>query len=254
MAYFAKGYNSMWRLYFELMDFFAGFIPNRTKREYVRRVKLYDYRKKFNALRQALPDTEFKHVRVIKGGWNIGFIIDNKYVCKIRKYYDKTIPVEKIMREKRITDAFARVVDIKIPKIDIVKSCGYTFYKYNFIPGKNLNRMSLRFITKHGWEFGIQLAKFIDAMHNTDPVEIQDLKNGDGNGWNHNDICNNIIIDTKKMRVVGLIDWEYSGWGTLETEFNNCTAFSEKMRKSGIGTVIQLEYYTLQKKRAQKKS
>lgn len=239
----------MWRIYFELCDFLAGLIPNRKMREDIRCRKLYDYRKKYNALRAALPKSEFKHVRVIKGGWNIGFIVANKYVCKIRKYHDKSVPDDKIKREKRITDAFQAIVPIRIPKIEIVKSHGYTFYKYDFIPGKNLNRMPLKTIVKHGWEWGKQLAQFIDAMHNSDPKEIADLKNDNGNGWNHNDICNNIIVDKKTMKIVGLIDWEYSGWGTLETEFNNCTAFSKKMQKSGIGVAIQLEYHAIQKKR-----
>ena len=238
----------MWRLYFELFDFLAGFIPNRKMREHIRRQKLYDYRKKLNALRHAIPTHEFKHVRVIKGGWNIGFIIDNKYVCKIRKFYNNSIPVEKIIREKRITDAFSPIVSIQIPKIDIVSSDGYTFYKYNFIPGKNLNRMPKRLIVKHGWELSKTLATFINAMHNSDPKEIADLKTGDGDGWNHNDICNNIIVNPKTMKIVGLIDWEYSGWGTLETEFNNCTAFSKKMHDSGIGVATQIEYHVMQKK------
>lgn len=238
----------MWRLYFEILDFLAGFIPSRKLREKIRRVDLYDYRKKYNALRSALPRAEFKRVRVIKGGWNIGFIVNNKYVCKIRKFYDKQIPIEKIMREKRITDAFGKIVPLKIPQIDIIESRGFTFYKYNFIPGKNLNRMSLKVISKNGWKWGRQLAEFIVAMHNADPAEIADLKTGEGDGWNHNDICNNIIVDMKTMDIVGLIDWEYSGWGTLETEFHNCTAFSKKMRESGIGTAIQIEYHVLKNK------
>lgn len=242
----------MWKLYFEVYDFLVRFIPGAARRATIRRKELYDYRKKYNALKRALPQVNFRHVRVIKGGWNIGFIVDNKYVCKIRKYYDKNTPVEKVMREKRITDAFAPIVPLRIPHIEIIKSDGYTFYKYDFIPGKNLNRFSLKTITENGWHWGKQLAEFIDAMHNADPAEISDLKSGDGDGWNHNDICNNIIVDKKTMDIVGLIDWEYSGWGTLETEFNNCTAFSKKMKESGIGTAIQLEYHVRQKKHAKK--
>lgn len=238
----------MWRLFFEVCDVLVGLIPKRAVREKIRRQELYDYRKKLNALRKTFPKKEFKHVRVIKGGWNIGFIVNNKYVCKIRKYYDGNIPVEKITREKRITDAFKNIVPIQIPKIDIVKSDGYTFYKYEFIPGANLNRMPLKKIQENAWELGKQIGEFIYKMHNADPIEIADLKTKSGDGWNHNDICNNIIIDKKTMKIVGLIDWEYSGWGTLETEFENCIHFSQKMRDSGIGTVIQLEYYVLQKK------
>lgn len=242
----------MWRIFFETCDFLTGFIPSRQVRERIRQQKLYDYRKKFNALRAAMPKSEFKHVRVIKGGWNIGFIINNTYVCKIRKFYDSSIPHDKIMREKRITDAFTPIVPFQIPKIDIIKSQGFTFYKYNFIPGKNLNRMPKSIIVEHGWKLSKQLASFIDAMHNNDPAEIADLKSGDGNGWNHNDICNNIIVNPKTMDIVGLIDWEYSGWGALETEFHNCTAFSKKMHESGIGAATQIEYHIMQKRKNKK--
>ena len=108
--------------------------------------------------------------------------------------------------------------------------------------------MPLRTIIKNGWRWGKQLAEFIDAMHNADPKEIKDLKSGDGDGWNHNDICNNIIVDKKTMKIVGLIDWEYAGWGKLETEFNNCVRFSKKIKKSGIGDIIKREYDKLQPK------
>ena len=238
----------MWRLYFEVCDFLAGLIPNRKLREKIRRMDLYDYRKKYNALRGALTNAEFKHVRVIKGGWNIGFIVDNKYVCKIRKHFDREIPTEKIMREKRITDAFADIVPLKILKIDILNADGYTFYKYNFIPGKNLNRMPLRTIVKYKKRWGKQIAGFINAMHNINPEQIEDLKDGNGDGWNHNDICNNIIVNKKTMKIVGIIDWEYSGWGKLETELENCVQFSEKMRKSGIGDETRREYEKLRAK------
>ena len=114
--------------------------------------------------------------------------------------------------------------------------------------------MSLKTIIKNGWRWGKQLAEFIDAMHNSDPAEIADLKGEDGDGWNHNDICNNIIVDKKTMNIVGIIDWEYSGWGTLDKEFHNCTAFSKKMQKSGIAAAIQLEYHVMQKRKSKKQS
>ncbi len=244
----------MWRLYFEFMDFIVGIIPNRKLREKIRKEDLYDYRKKFNALRAALPQNEFKHVRVIKGGWNIGFIVDNKYVCKIRKHFDKEISNEKIMREKRITDAFSKIVPLKIPTIELIQTKGFTFYKYNFIPGKNLNRMSCKTIGDNGWKLSQQMAEFIDAMHNSDPAEIADLKSANGDGWNHNDICNNIIINPKTMDIIGLIDWEYAGWGTLETEFENCDKFSKKMKKAGFGVAVQIQYHLIQKQKQKKQT
>lgn len=235
----------MWRTFFEICDRLVALIPNRKIREKIRHDKLYDYRKKFNALRDVIAPHEFKRVRVIKGGWNIGFVINRKYVCKIRKFFDSDAPIEKIMREKRITDAFAHIVPFKIPQIEILSSGEYTFYKYKFIPGINLNRFSLRTMKKHHINLGKQLAEFIYTMHNTDPEQIRDLKITLGDGWNHNDICNNLIIDKKQMKIVGLIDWEYAGWGPLETEIKNCTKFSKKMPLSGIDTVIRQEYKKL---------
>ena len=138
-----------------------------------------------------------------------------------------------------------QTIQNKILKIDILNADGYTFYKYNFIPGKNLNRMPLRTIVKYKKRWGKQIAGFINAMHNTNPEQIEDLKDGNGDGWNHNDICNNIIVNKKTMKIVGIIDWEYSGWGKLETELENCVQFSEKMRKSGIGDEIRREYEKL---------
>lgn len=239
----------MWKLFFDTCDFLCNLIPSRARRADVRKMRLYDCRKKYRALRDAFPDLRFSHVKMIKGGWNIGFIVDRKYVFKIRKFYDREIPTEKIMREKRITDAFVDISPLRIPKIDIIESHGYTFYKYDFIPGKNLNRCSLKTIRKNAARWARQLAGFINAVHNARPDGIDDLKDRPGDGWNHNDICNNIIIDTKTGDIVGLIDWEYSGWGMLATEFENCTAFSHKMRDSGIADAIKNEYAALQKKK-----
>ena len=92
------------------------------------------------------------------------------------------------------------------------------------------------------------MAEFINAMHNSDPEQIADLKDRPGDGWNHNDICNNVIVDKKTMKIVGIIDWEYSGWGMLSTEFENCTRFSAKVKNSGIGDIIQAEYAKMQNK------
>ena len=235
----------MWRLFFEVSDFLVGFIPSKEKRERIRREKLYDYRKKYNALRKIIPEHEFKKVRVIKGGWNIGFIINNKYVCKIRKFLDANVPNEKIIREKRITDAFANILPVQIPKIDILRFGNMTFYKYNFIRGVNLNKMSQKKITENQEKIAKQLAKFIHVMHNSNMPEIDDLKTNDGDGWNHHDICNNMLVDKKTMKIVGMIDWEYSGWGPLETEIQNCTIFSRKMRNTNIDKLIRAEYKKL---------
>ena len=232
----------MWKLFFEICDILVCFIPDPQIRRRIRYKRLFDWREKYHALRAAQPELRFAHVKMIKGGWNIGFIVDNKFVFKTRKFLDTSVPAERIMREKRITDAFEKISPLAIPKIEIVHAGKYVFYKYNFIRGHNMNKLPTRTIARNRELWGRQLAEFINAVHHARPTEIRDLQRGEGDGWNHNDICNNIIVDTKNMRVAGLIDWEYAGWGTLETEFNNCTAFSSHMRASGIMDVIRREY------------
>ena len=157
----------MWQFFFRTCNFFCGFIPNPARRAEIRKIKRYDWAKKYTALRRACPELKFRHVKMIKGGWNIGFIIDRKYVFKIRKFFDdEAHPVKKIMREKRITDAFQNISPLKIPKIELVESDGYTFYRYNFIPGRNMNTFSMRTLRKYENQWCKQIANFIYKTHN----------------------------------------------------------------------------------------
>lgn len=242
----------MWKQFFEVSDFLCNFIPGRSRRAAIRREKLYDWRKKYRALRRAYPELNFRRTRMIKGGWNIGFIVDRKYVFKIRKFYDKNTPAAKIMREQRITGALADVASVRIPRIEVVRTGGYTFYKYDFIPGRNMNTFSPAEIARHADTWGAQIGEFIHSIHKARPDDLDDLRDRPGDGWNHNDICNNVIIDPKTMRVTGVIDWEYSGWGLLSTEFENCVRFSKKIKESGILAHIQKKYYDLDKRRLTK--
>ena len=241
---------AMWKTFFEACDLLCGLIPNKKIRNKIREKRLFDWRNKYNALRHQFPELNFRWTRMIKGGWNIGFIVDNKYVFKIKKIYDSSTPIEKIMREKRITDAFQNISPLRIPKIEIVRAGKYIFYKYDFIPGKNMNLFSMRKIKKHARNWGQQLAEFINAVHNANVPEIDDLRgNMVGDGWNHNDICNNIIVDKKTMKIIGIIDWEYSRWGKLQTEFYNVTAFSSKIKKSEIKSAMIKHYKSIQNKK-----
>ena len=234
----------MWKIFFICCDFLCNFLP-RSKRARIRREKLYDFRKKYDCLRSAFPEMNWKRAKMIKGGWNIGFIVDNKYVFKIRKFNDQFANIDKIIKEKRITDAMAQYATLAIPQIEIFEIDDFRFYRYNFIPGRNLNTFPLRDIIANKKLWAYQIAEFIYAIHNARPVDISDLQRGDGDGWNHHDICNNILVNPQTMKIVGIIDWEYAGWGPLETEFNNCVAFSKNMRASGIIDDIRNEYNKL---------
>ena len=67
-----------WLFWFSLGDFLVNFVPGRKNREKLRRTQLYDFRKKFNSLKRAQPDRNWKNGKMVKGGQNIGFIVDNK--------------------------------------------------------------------------------------------------------------------------------------------------------------------------------
>ncbi|MCQ2598784.1 MAG: hypothetical protein MJ187_00160 [Alphaproteobacteria bacterium] len=109
----------MWNIFFAICDMLCGLIPNSEIRARVRHDKLFDWRKKYDVLKKICPEARFYNVRMIKGGWNIGFIVKRKYVFKIRKFLDKDIDVTRVLREKRITDAFKNVLQLDIPNIEI---------------------------------------------------------------------------------------------------------------------------------------
>ena len=218
----------------------------------MRRVKLFDWYRKYHALKQAFPGLDFYEVKMIKGGWNIGFIVENRMVFKVRKHNNTKIPQDEIIRQKRLTDALAPFSPFRITCIRVIQAGEYIFYKYPYIPGKNLNSLGVKRIMASRMKIGRQIANFIYKVHNSKPVGINDLKCGDGDGWNHNDLCNNIIVNPNSMDIVGIIDWEYAGWGKLETEFANATAFSSAMRESGLDEAIRSEYNRIVEKMATK--
>lgn len=236
-------------LFFRICDFFCRFVPNRARRTYLRQVKLFDWYRKYHALKRTFPELNFRHTKMVKGGWNIGFIVDNKYVFKVRKQIDTTVPDEQIVRQKRLTDALRPFSPLEILDIEIVRVDDYVFYKYKYIRGRNMNYFRQKTIAAYRDAWGHQIADFIYKIHNARPMEIADLQTDAGDGWNHNDICNNVIVNPKTMKIIGMIDWEYAGWGTLETEFRNCTRFSRAIKASGMGDVIQKEYKKLSKRK-----
>lgn len=237
----------MWNVFFAVCNLLCNLIPSSVIRERVRHDKLFDWNKKYKALKQVCPYARFYNTRMLKGGWNISFVVKKQYVFKIRKFLKEDVDVDRIMREKRITDVFKDVLPVQIPNIEILNVGQYTFFRYNYIRGVNLNTCSLQTMRIHIDEWAKTIANVIFIMHNSRPKDLKDLVNNDGDGWNHNDICNNIIIDKKTKKIIGLIDWEYSGWGKLETEIKNCDRFSKKLKKLCFSKKIEQEYNNLSK-------
>lgn len=236
-----------WLFWFSIADFLIGLVPSRHAREWLRRTQLYDFRKKLNSLKRAQPKLNWKKLKLVKGGQNIGFIVDNKFVFKVSRKYDDTAASARIMREKRITDAIATVIPVRITKITPLWSDEYMYFRYDFIPGKNLVHYPIKEIIKHRERLGAQLAKIIYATYNANLSEIDDLRGNvrGGNGWTHGDFCSNVIVNPKTMDIVGIIDWEFAQWAGISNEFSGINRYRKKMRNSNLALYAVQEYYKL---------
>ncbi len=223
------------KIRFLFLEFISFFIPNKSIRRKFMMNNAFDFREKLNALKKTEKYLSFYSVKFISGGWNIGFIIDNKYVFKIRKKTNLKMDLTKIKNEKEITDIFKNSLSVEIPNIEIIKSDKeYKFIRYNYIIGKNLNTISESKIKKHKDTLSKQLANIIYEMHK---VRVKTNKN-----IYHNDLCNNIIVNPKTMKITGIIDWEYAGPGTDENEFKNLVLFKRKIRDANIKE-LTIKYY-----------
>ena len=237
----------MLKLFFDFCYFCSFFIPNRRWREDFRINKLFDYRRKLDALRHARPELDFRKIRLAKGGGSLVFIIDND-TFKVRKYFHETKEFARFVKEKRITDAIRPFCTIEIPNIKFFESDGFTFYETRTIPGKMLVDMPTHKIKKHQKQISKQLAEFIYKKSLTDPKEISDLKTlptAPGYSWVHGDMCSNIMVDPKTMKITGIIDWEWAKYKEIDKEFRGLVWVRKKMQKIGLDKTTRTEYEKL---------
>ena len=251
----------MWKTFFETLYFLSYLIPMPRARNWFRREKLFDYGKKRDALRAACPELN----RVITARVNkqhcLGFIFDNQCVYKVRKYYERDNSVEKFEYEKRITDAIAPVLPIRVPHVELIQTNPYLFYKTTFIPGRVLVDLPLTRIREHREKIGRQLGNVIYTLFNTDFPQLADLQAERATQWNlpaddigltHGDMCSNIIVNPDTMDGVGIIDWEYAGYTSLKNEFIGMFRVRRKMRQTDIGPLAMWQYYSLQREHNKK--
>lgn len=234
-----------WLTLFIIGDFFAGLIPVRSWRNWVRRTQLYGFHEKYNSLRRAFPLMTYKNTKMIKGGQHIGFIVDKKYVFKVRRNYDEQIARDRIQREARITDAVAKILPVDVPKIEMFDSGEFLYFKYDMIPGKNIIHYSLHELKANREKLGKQMAELIYTLYNTNLRSISDLRTKPGNSWTHGDFCSNLILDPETMDIVAIIDWEFADCGTLHHEFAGINIFRKKMRDANILLYVVTEYYKI---------
>lgn len=237
----------MWRTFFNTLYILSYCIPTRTWRESFRREKLFDYHSKLNALRHAFPQQDWRHFRLAKGGGSLAFITPSGNVYKIRKFHNKDDSDAKFSHEKRITDAVAPLLNVQVPKIKIHHVDIYTVYETQFIPGKILMDMPLDKIRAHRKEIGAELGEIIYTLFNAELPELSDIRpEGVPNiGMVHGDMCSNILVNPKTMKITGIIDWEYAGFGSLKREFFGIFRVRRKMRMTDIAPEAIWEYYRL---------
>lgn len=226
----------MWKALFEISDRIFAIMPMKKWREYLRVWVLFDYRRKLNALKSEYPELDFRTMQLTKGGGSLVFIVENKIIFKVRKRNNETSNFERFTREKRITDAIRKYCTIQIPTIEFVTIGDYTFYKSDFIPGKLLVDIPTKKIKEYQSQLSMQLAEFIYRKSFANPVELFDLKSEYVSGycWNHGDMCSNILVNPKNMKITGIIDWEWANYGSIDNEFNGLVWVRKKMRKIGL--------------------
>ena len=241
----------MWKPFFDFLWFISYFIPVRRWRTWFRQNKCFDYKNKLCAIRAAVPELNWKKVRLAKGGGSLAFIVDDT-VFKVRKFHLKDDSAEKFGREKRITDAIAPILPVAIPKIELIQAGQYLFYKTHFIPGRVLVDLPLKRIIANNEKIGKKIGETIYTLFNADIKSLKDMKPRDAKknnlGLVHGDMCSNIIVDPKTMDVVGIIDWEYAHYKTLRHEFFGIFRVRRKMRKTDIGPIAMWEYWCLRDK------
>ncbi len=237
-----------WKQFFGTLWGLSYCIPVRKWRNWIRSEKLFGYGDKLNALRRTFPDLDWKHFRLAKGGGSLAFIVGGR-VFKIRKFHQRDDSVQRFNREKRITDAIAPILPIMVPHIDIFQIDEYTVYSTEFIPGRILLDLPMKKILAHRDEIGQSLGQIIYTLFNARLPELDDMRPVDGDpndtGMVHGDMCSNILVDPDTMKITGIIDWEYSGFGSLRREFFGIFWVRRKMRLTDIAPTAMWEYYRL---------
>lgn len=198
---------------------------------YLRGIMIQDLRRKIRAIKKHFPEFSFWRAHLMNGGASFCFLVNNKYVIKIKKNYTGTTRAS-LLREKKITDAIRIKTSAKVPNITIYEAFGYTFTKYDLIDGINLNKIPLSEIVANRVKLGIQLGDFVYALHSA--------------GFSHNDLSNNILVN-KKMNLVGVIDWEFATplserdetWDFYQLNRKNIN----KIKQSNLVIFVMKQYY-----------
>ena len=193
--------------------------------------------------------------RVGRGCGNFVVILGNKYVFKFPLFTDGREIAE---REKRITDAFAKISPIKIPKMKIIPYKDIVIRRYDFAKGVLMSDVDPYAFWPHREHVAKQIANFMYVIGESDPVELRDLKptlNAKSKylyGWFHGDIWQNFMLDPKTFDIRYFIDWEVTKFQSFMAGVCVATRTWEKRGYMYMGITVLSEYSKLYLKKHKK--
>ncbi len=201
----------------------CGFIPGKDARKKVRVILNSDIAAEIKFIRHDLGGSKIRKLKTFIGyqARSLLISVNDKYIYKFplrRANYR-----ELAMREKRVTDAFAEISPVHIPRVEILDFNGELVRKYEFVRGATMRQLNPTDVLRHKTKIARQVAKFLHTVAITDPVEIRDLKPtpdmtpGKFCGWTQGDIADNFMLNPETFDVIAFIDWEDCYFGDFET-------------------------------------
>ena len=212
--------------------------------DYIRFVRRYAGNKKCNIT-----------TRVGRGCRNFIVILDKKYVFKFPLFSNGR---DIAQREQRITDTFAKISPIKIPKMKIISYKGIAIRRYDFADGVLVSDIDPMAFGPHRDYVAKQIANFMYVIGESDPVELRDLKptpNAKAKylyGWFHGDIWQNFMLDPKTFDIKYFIDWEDTAFQGFMPGMCVATRTWEKRGYAYMGITVLSEYSKLYLKNKKK--
>jgi len=232
----------------------CGTIPGKKRRDIVRiKIKYREYLRDCKRFALEHTDGERHKVRIDVGArsHNLILLVGNVAAFKFPLHENG---YEKATREKRIVDAFTKISPIKIPKLEVIQWGDITVRKYEFATGVLLKKIKPSIVIQNRDKIASQLAKFMVAIGNADPVSIRDLKPNKNekprflHGWFHNDIAENFTVDPKTLDILYFIDWEDTIFYDFELGLMHARRSWEKSGFVGLTDSLIDKYTKLYKK------
>ena len=147
-----------------------------------------------------------------------------------------------------MVDAFRKVSPIYIPSVELINWNGLIVRKYEYVNGKPITDFEPSEISiENRVKIAKQLADFIWAISQYDPAELNDLKKNPNdksdfvNGWAHDDLATNFLMD-KDFNIVAVIDWEEAYFGDTKWVFWKLNRSLNKRGYHGILVTAIFDY------------